>query len=220
MSMMNPCNLIIIIALWILSCTAPVKQDDPLLNPAHETWTKHAPKESLIRIETSKGFFVVALHRAWSPLGVDRFYNLVRLGYFDNSRFYRVRENFITQFGIAGNPKVAQAWENETIADDPVNKSNLRGFISFAMTAPNTRTTQLFINLKDNDQLDGQGFSPLGFVIEGMEVVDAIYNGYDETSGGGMRGGKQQKLFELGNAYLDKEFPNLDKLIKAEIIDN
>lgn len=203
----------------VLSC-AQVKQDDPLMNPAYEEWTKKAPEESLIRIETSKGFFVIALHRAWSPIGVDRFYNLVKLGYYDDSRFYRVRENFIAQFGIAGNPTVAQIWEKEKIADDSVVQSNLRGFISFAMTGPDTRTTQLFINLKDNNQLDEQGFSPIGFVKEGMEVVDAIYNGYDETSGGGMRGGKQQKLFELGNAYLDKEFPTLDKLIKATIIDN
>ncbi|MEQ8425500.1 MAG: peptidylprolyl isomerase, partial [Cyclobacteriaceae bacterium] len=126
--------------------------------------------------------------------------------------------DFIMQFGIAGKPEIAQVWEKNEITDDPVVESNMRGFISYAMTGPDTRTTQVYVNLVDNAQLDDQGFSPFGFVSDGMTVVDSIYSGYDETSGGGMRLGKQQKLFEIGNAYLDKEFPKLDKLYKAEII--
>lgn len=189
-----------------------------LFNPSHEEWEREAPDVSKIRMETSKGEFVIELHRAWAPIGVDRFYNLVRLGFYDDSRFYRVRKDFIMQFGIAGEPEVAQVWEKVEINDDPVVESNRRGYVSFAMTGPDTRTTQVYINLSDNVELDEQGFAPLGYVVEGMNVVDSIYSGYDENSGGGMRRGKQQKLFELGNTYLDKEFPKLDKLLDAEIV--
>ncbi|MEQ9412975.1 MAG: peptidylprolyl isomerase [Cyclobacteriaceae bacterium] len=201
------------------ACSSKSGSEEALFDPASEEWTKEAPDVSRIRFETSKGYFVVELRRAWAPIGVDRFYNLVRLGFYDDSRFYRVRKDFIMQFGIAGKPEVAQVWEKEEINDDPVIESNKRGYISFAMTGPDTRTTQVYINLSDNAELDEQGFAPLGYVVEGMEVVDSVYSGYDENSGGGMRRGQQQKLFELGNAYLDKEFPKLDKLIDAEIIE-
>lgn len=191
-----------------------------MFNPTHEEWDKEAPDIARVRMETSKGDFVIELHRAWAPIGVDRFYNLVRMGFYDDSRFYRVRKDFIVQFGIAGKPEVAQVWEKVEINDDPVVESNKRGYISFAMTGPNTRTTQVYINLSDNTELDEQGFAPLGYVVEGMGVVDSLYSGYDDNSGGGMRRGKQQKLFELGNTYLDKEFPNLDKLMDTEILKN
>lgn len=191
-----------------------------MFNPTHEEWDKEAPDIARVRMETSKGDFVIELHRAWAPIGVDRFYNLVRMGFYDDSRFYRVRKDFIVQFGIAGKPEVAQVWEKVEINDDPVVESNKRGYISFAMTGPNTRTTQVYINLSDNTELDEQGFAPLGYVVEGMGVVDSLYSGYDDNSGGGMRRGKQQKLFELGNTYLDNEFPNLDKLMDTEILKN
>lgn len=200
------------------ACTSQQNNNDPLLNASNAEWEKNAPPISWINVKTTKGEFTIELHRDWAPRGVDRFYNLVRLGFYDDSRFYRVRKDFIVQFGIAGKPSIAQTWENVELTDDPVKESNKRGFISFAMTGPDTRTTQVYINLKDNEQLDAQGFAPIGYVKEGMEVVDAIYSEYDEAAGGGMRGGRQQKLFELGNAYLDKEFPNLDHLIEAEII--
>ncbi|MFY9555251.1 MAG: peptidylprolyl isomerase [Blastocatellia bacterium] len=168
-------------------------------------------------MDTSKGLFVLEVHRDWAPRGADRFYNLVRAGFFDNSRFFRVRAGFIAQFGIAGDPATAAVWKDQAIPDDPVRQSNTRGSIAYAMTGPNTRTTQLYINLADNSRLDRDGFSPIGKVVEGMAVVDQLYSGYDEHAGGGMRGGKQGLIFAGGNAYLDREFPRLDKVVRATI---
>ncbi len=189
----------------------------PLEDPTAPFWNKKSPSQVRIRIETTQGVFVIELHRKWAPLGTDRFYNLVRAGFFNDSRFYRVRPNFIAQFGIAGEPAIAQTWRSQAIKDDPPKPSNTRGRIAFAMTGPDTRTTQLFISLADNSRLDKEGFAPIGEVVEGMEIVDRIYSGYGEDSGGGMRAGKQAKLFEEGNAYLDREYPRLDKLIRATI---
>jgi cyclophilin family peptidyl-prolyl cis-trans isomerase len=171
-----------------------------------------------VKIMTSAGAFVIEAHRDWAPHGVDRFHELVQAGYFDDSRFFRVVPGFIAQFGIAGDPKVASAWRSRTIPDDPVVQSNKRGFLSYAMTGPDTRSTQIFINLADNSRLDAQGFAPIGQVVEGMEVVEKLYSGYGETSGGGMRAGKQQKMFDEGNAWLDREFPKLDRLVRATIV--
>jgi len=170
-----------------------------------------------VKFSTTKGDFTIEAHREWAPRGADRLYDLVQAHYFDDSRFHRVVANYIVQFGIAGDPKVAAAWRNASFPDDPVRQSNTRGTIAYAMTGPDTRTTQLYINLKDNTQLDAQGFAPIGKVVAGMEVVDALYSGYGETSGGGMRAGKQAPLFLGGNAYLDREFPNLDHLLHATI---
>jgi len=189
-----------------------------LMNPKHEWWTRRAPAVFKVKVETSKGSFVIEAHRDWAPRGADRFYNLVRAGFFDDTRFFRVRAGFIAQFGIAGDPAVAAVWRNQTIPDDPRRQSNTRGVVAYAMTGPETRTTQLFINLADNSRLDAEGFAPIARVIEGMEIVDRLYSGYDEDAGGGMRGGKQGPLFEGGNAYLDREFPKLDRLIRASIV--
>lgn len=210
---------LLIVLIGLVACTSSDKDENPLLNPECKEWRKEAPELFDVKIKTTKGDFVIEFHKSWAPIGVNRVYNLVRLGFYDDSRFYRVRENYIMQFGIAGKPEVAQAWEHIQLKDDPVTETNIRSVIAFAMTGPDTRTTQLYINLKDNTHLDEQGFSPLGFVREGMDVVDSLYSGYGETSGGGMRAGKQQKLFEEGNEYLDSEFPKLDKLLKAEIIE-
>ena len=189
----------------------------PLMHPESRYWTQVSPDVFRIRIETSKGEFVIESHRKWAPLGVDRFYNLARASFFDDSRFFRVREGYIVQFGIAGDPKVAAVWRNLAIKDDPSTQSNTRGTIAYAMTGPDTRTTQLYINLSDNSKLDSEGFAPIGRVVAGMEVVDRLYSGYGETAGGGMRGGKQGKIFEGGNAYLDSAFPMLDTLLRARI---
>jgi cyclophilin family peptidyl-prolyl cis-trans isomerase len=156
--------------------------------------------------------FVVEARRAWAPRGADRLYALARAGFFDDSRFFRVRAGFIVQFGIAGDPAVAGVWRAAAIPDDPVRRSNTRGAMSYAMTGPNTRTTQLFINLADNRRLDAEGFAPLGVVVEGMDVVERLYAGYGEAAGGGMRGGQQAPIFERGNAYLDRAYPRLDRL--------
>jgi homoserine O-acetyltransferase len=188
-----------------------------LMDPRHKFWRETAPEVFRVRFETSKGAFVSEAHRAWATRGVDRFYNLVRAGFFDDSRFFRVRASYIVQFGIAGDPAIAAVWRNQTIPDDPVRQTNTRGFIGYAMTGPDTRTTQLYINLTDNSRLDADGFAPIGKVIEGMDVVDRLYAGYGEDAGGGMRGGKQGKIFEGGNNHLDREFPQLDKLVRARI---
>ena len=171
-----------------------------------------------VKLETGKGAFVIEAHRAWAPNGVDRFRNLVRAGFFDDSRFFRVRAGFIAQFGIAGKPEIARLWREEKLPDDPVHESNTRGTVAYAMTGPNERTTQLFINLADNAKLDAQGFAPIGRVISGMDVVDQLYAGYGEDAGGGMRGGKQDKIFAEGNAGLDRDFPKLDKILRTEIL--
>ena len=190
-----------------------------LMNPKHKVWRARSPEIFRVRLETSKGTILIESHRTWAPNGVDRFYNLVRTGFFDNSRFFRVRPGFIAQFGIPGEPSVALAWKkDQTIPDDPVRQSNTRGSVAYAMTGPNTRTTQLYINLSDNSRLDSDGFAPIGRVIEGMDVADRLYDGYGENAGGGMRAGKQDKIFSGGNAHLDLEFPALDKLIRASIV--
>jgi len=189
-----------------------------LLNPKHNVWSERAPDVFKVRFETTKGLFIIQLHRDWAPRGVDRFYNLVRTGFFDDSRFFRVRPGFIAQFGIPGDPKIAAVWRERTLPDDPVRQSNNRGTIAYAMTGPNTRTTQLYINISENSRLDADGFSPIGRVVEGMDIVDQLYSGYGEDAGGGMRGGKQGKIFEGGNTYLDREFPKLDKLVRARVV--
>lgn len=182
------------------------------------SFAETVPDAFLVKFKTTAGTFVIEVHRDWAPRGADRLHELVSAKFFNDSRFFRVVPGFVAQFGIGGKPAVARAWRYKTIPDDPVIKSNLRGFVSYAMTGPNTRTTQLFINLVDNSRLDTQGFAPIAQVVEGMDVVDKLYSGYGETSGGGMRAGKQDRLFEEGNAWLDRDFPKLDKLMKASIV--
>jgi peptidyl-prolyl cis-trans isomerase A (cyclophilin A) len=178
-----------------------------------------APNLFRVKIETTAGDFVIEVHRDWAPNGADRFYQLVKEHYYDDSRFYRVVSGKWAQFGISGHPKTAQKWVKRTISDDQVRRSNLRGFIAFANTGPNTRSTQVYINLGDNSRNDAEpAFAPFGKVVEGMDIVEKLYSGYGETSGGGMRAGHQQKLFSEGNAYLDREFPKLDKLIRARFV--
>lgn len=189
-----------------------------LMNPDHAAWSESAPDVFRARFETTRGVFVVEAHRVWAPCGVDRFYTLVRTGFFDDSRFFRVRAGFIAQFGIPGDPAVTAVWKDRTMPDDPVRQSNTRGFVAYAMTGPDTRTTQLYVNYDDNARLDAEGFAPIGQVVEGMDVVDRLYAGYDEEAGGGMRGGKQGPMLEGGNAHLDANFPLLDKLLRASIV--
>lgn len=156
--------------------------------------------------------------RDWAPIGVDRFYNLVRTGFYDDSRFFRVREGFIVQFGLPGDPAVTAIWYDLAMPDDPVVQSNTRGSVAYAMTGPDTRTTQLYINLDDNVQLDEQGFAPIARVVAGMDVVESLYAEYDESAGGGMRGGNQGRIIAGGNAHLDAEYPKLDRLIRVSLV--
>ena len=194
-------------------------QGTPLREPNAAFWQTAAPATFRARFETSRGAFVVEVVRSQSPHGADRFYNLIRAGYYDDSRFTRVVPGFIAQFGIARDSALNATWSSRTFADDSVRASNVRGAFGFAMTGPNARTTQIYINLVDNTRLDAQGFSPLGRVIEGMAVVDSLYGGYGETSGGGVRAGKQGPLLNGGNALVDREYPKLDRLIRATVID-
>src|SRR3954470_5466875 len=196
----------------------PAAGPAPLLDPSYEIWSRRSPEILRVRFETSQGDLVVEAHRQWAPQGVDRFFGLVASRFFDDSRFFRLVAGFIAQFGIPGDPRMSAAWKQRTIPDDPVRQSNTRGTVAFAMTGPNTRSAQLFINLGDNSRLDAQGFAPIGRVTSGMEVVDRLYSGYGEEAGGGMRGGKQGKILAGGNAWLDANFPKLDRLVRARIV--
>jgi homoserine O-acetyltransferase len=189
-----------------------------LLEPNAPSWSSPAPPRFDVAVETTKGTFVLAVERALAPRGVDRFYHLVQAGYFDDARFFRVVPGFIAQFGIPGDPRIAQVWKDRAFPDDSVRTSNVRGTIAFAMTGPNTRTTQLFVSLVNNSRLDAQGFAPIGRVVRGMEVVDSLYGGYGESAGGGMRAGRQARMMEEGNAHLDREYPKLDRLIRAVVV--
>lgn len=178
---------------------------------------ERAPAQFRARFETTKGAFVIEVTRAWAPRGADRFYNLVRAGYYDDVAFFRVIEGFMVQFGIHGDPAVNQVWREARIPDDPVSQSNKRGMVTYAMAGPDTRTTQLFINFRDNAGLDGQGFSPFGRVVEGMTVVDALYSGYGEGAPRGT-GPDQGRAQMEGNAYLKNSFPRMDFVKTARIV--
>ena len=186
-----------------------------LLEPGLLTDT--APDVFLARFDTSKGAFTIEVHRDWAPLGADRLYNLVKYGYYDNVRFFRVISGFMAQFGLHGDPKVNMAWRPARIDDDPVKQSNTRGMVTFAMAGPNTRTTQLFINLVDNVRLDGMGFAPVGKIVEGMETVDGLYPGYGEGAPQGY-GPMQNRITSEGNEYLAAGFPQLDYVKSARIV--
>jgi homoserine O-acetyltransferase len=185
-----------------------------LLRPEDPYWSQPAPARFEVSVETSKGTFVIDVERSLAPRGVDRFYRLVRAGYFDDSRFFRVVPAFIAQFGIPGDPAISQVWKDRAIDDDSARTSNVRGTIAYAMTGPNTRTTQLFVSLVDNSRIDTQGFAPIGRVVRGMDVVDRLYGGYGEGAGGGMRAGKQARMLSEGNTHLDQDYPLLDRIIR------
>lgn len=187
-----------------------------LLDPAHPAWLTEAPDTFLATVETSRGDFTIEVVRAWAPIGADRFYNLARHGYYDDARMHRVVPGFITQWGVAGDPEITAVWYDRGMPDDSVVASNVRGSIAFAFTDPGTRSTQVYINMVDNTRLDSTGFAPFGRVISGMgSVVDSIYSGYGEDSGGGVRRGNQAALVEGGNEYLDAEYPELDRIIRV-----
>ncbi|MEM7191885.1 MAG: peptidylprolyl isomerase [Pseudomonadota bacterium] len=175
-----------------------------------------APDAYKAKFVTSKGTFVIQVERFWAPNGADRFYNLVKNGFYNDARFFRVIDGFMVQFGISGNPDVSAAWSNATIPDDPVRESNTRGTVTFATAGPNTRTTQVFINFNNNSMLNGQGFAPFGKVISGMDVVDSLFKGYGEGAPRG-NGPSQGLIKSQGNAYLVTKFPKLDYIKKATI---
>jgi peptidyl-prolyl cis-trans isomerase A (cyclophilin A) len=180
-----------------------------LLKPA--TLTAKAPAEFKASFTTTAGVIVIAVHRDWAPLGADRFYNLVRRGFFSDASFFRVVPGFVVQFGLNADPAINHAWEEAKISDDPVKQSNKRGTLVFATAGPNTRTTQLFINFGDNSRLDGMGFAPFGEVTQGMDIVDKIYSGYGEQP-------QQDQITNVGDAYISQNFPKIDKIKLARIV--
>lgn len=180
--------------------------------------TPHAPELFDVTVKTSKGDFVIEVHRAWSPNGADRFWELAKAHYYDDSRFFRVDAGKWVQFGIAGKPAVAKAWRSRTIPDDRLVQHNLPRYIAFANTGSGTRATEVYINLRDNSAQDHeQAFAPFGKVVKGWDVVEQLYSGYGESSGSGMRAGHQDAMFNGGDAYLDANFPKLDKLISLKV---
>src|SRR5271157_1641643 len=201
----------------------------PAKSPAHKaTTTSTAPRPSLLnpaslnrkasdvfkaKFTTTKGDFVVEVTRAWAPLGADRFYNLVRNHFYDSAGIFRVVPGFVTQFGIPARPEIGKAWAEAKIPDDPVGQSNLTGTITFATAGPNTRTTQVFINLADNARLDGMGFAPFGKVVEGFDVVGKFYDQYGDSSGP-----DQDQIEKQGKPYLDKGWPKLDIIQSATLV--
>ena len=192
--------------------------EEALLKP--ESLNETAPESFRVKVTTTKGDFVIEVHREWAPIGADRFYNLVKNGYYDDIAFFRVLDGFMAQFGIHGDPAVAAIWSEANIKDDPVKQSNTRGFVTYAKkNIPDSRSTQLFINFGDNSSnLDPIGFAPFGQVVEGMEVVDELYSGYGEGAPRG-RGPNQMKIISDGNEYLQENFPNLDYIKKAVIVE-
>lgn len=189
-----------------------------LLEPAAPELNAQAPDRFNVTLETSKGRVVLEVDREWAPHGVDRFYNLVRAGYYDGVRFHRTVKDRWTQFGIHGDPRVSNTWRTRTIPDDARKESNTRGTLAFAFAVPNGRTTQVFFNPKDNSAShDKEPFVPFARVVLGLDVIDSLYSDYGEGAGGGIRAGKQGPLFEQGNAYLDREFPKLDRILTATI---
>lgn len=198
---------------------APVASTLPDVNllkdPFNPAMNQTAPDVFKTRFTTTKGDFVVEVHREWAPLGADRFYNLSKAGFFDGVKFFRAIKGFMVQFGIHGDPSVAKAWRSNTLRDDPVTQSNKPGYITYAKTgAPHSRSTQYFINYGDNAGLDAQGFAPFGKVVEGMDIVNSLYNKYGETASK-----RQSQIQTQGNAFLEANFPELDSIISARLVD-
>ena len=187
---------------------APAVAPD-LLKP--NTLKARAPEVYKVKFTTTKGDVIIQVNRAWAPLGADRFYNLVKYGFYKDAAFFRIVPRFVAQFGIPARPDVGAVWDHAYLVDDRVTQSNKRGTLTFATAGPNTRTTQIFINYSDNTSLDGQGFAPFGTVIEGMDVVDKFFAGYGEAP-------DQGRITAQGKAYLDKSFPNLDRIVNAVVM--
>ena len=204
---------LLLLAAVAVACS-PANDQAALLNPAPDP---RAPDTVRVRFETGKGPFVVEAVRAWAPHGVDRFHHLADIGYYDGAKFFRVVENFVVQFGMHGLPDVTTAWKEQKIPDDSVRQSNQEGYVTFAMGGPATRTTQLFINLKDNGRLDAMGFAPIGRVVEGMEVVKSLYSGYGDGLPRGV-GPEQDLIARRGQDYLNRYFPQLDSIVRARVV--
>lgn len=203
-----------------LSCAKVIEGGGtlPAPRPVGFADTGAVPDSFRVLFETSQGDFTVLAHRDWAPLGVERFRELVQQEFFDEQRFFRVRAGFIAQFGLHRDPATIASWKARTIPDDPPRHRNRRGTLAFAFTTANTRSTQIFINLADNARLDAEPFAVFAEIVDGIDVIDRLYAGYDESAGGGMRGGKQGRIEAEGNAHLARDFPRLDYIRRARLI--
>lgn len=195
----------------------PAQRRATLLDPTLPFWKTRAPATFIADFETSKGTIAIEFTREWAPVGVDHLYNLARAGYFDDSRIYRVVPAFVAQFGLAADPRIANLWGSTTIKPDPVRESNVRGVLSYAQFTPTDRTTNIFINLRDNQNLDTLGFTPIGRVLEGMEVADSLYGGYQDLPISDPPLGDVQRMYRESNKYLDAKYPKLDRIIRVTI---
>ena len=209
------------VCLALIGCSSePAKKEEATAPPKEAAAPKkeQAPDLFRVNLDTSKGPVVIEVHRDWAPVGADHFYSLVKLGFYDGDRFFRYARGFIVQFGINGDPKVNHVWSNGNLRDDPVKEHNVKGTVVYATAGPNTRATQLFINLRDNSaSLDGQGFAPFGKVVTGMDVVEGLYSSYGEIAGLGGQGPDTNQIETQGNEYLANHFPRLDYIKKATI---
>jgi peptidyl-prolyl cis-trans isomerase A (cyclophilin A) len=201
-----------LLALALAADSATSAQTNKLMQPSQ--LVERAPDVYRARFDTSQGVFVIEVRREWAPLGADRFYNLVKNGFYDNARFFRVLDGFMVQFGLNADPDIQRAWQSANLKDEPVKQSNTRGFVTFTKeNLPNSRYTQVFINHADNSYLDKDGFAPFGQVVVGMDVVDKLYSGY-----GRQNVPDQRRIIREGNAYLQKEYPKLDFIRRATIV--
>jgi peptidyl-prolyl cis-trans isomerase A (cyclophilin A) len=215
--MRRACKAGVLAACCLLyGCGSPAPEPAGKEAAAEKKAPQQAPPEFRVNLDTSKGPVVIEVHRNWAPLGADQFYTLVKTGFYDGARFFRVRPRFVVQFGIAGDPKKNRLWQTAPLPDDPVKETNAKGTVTYATAGPNTRTTQVFINLGDNRRLDKQGFAPFGKVVSGMEAVESLYSFYGEMAPGGA-GPDPTEIERRGNEYLDAKFPRLDFIKKAVI---
>ena len=204
-------QLCAVVALIFAASNGTLAQTKRLSDPS--TLTETAPAVFRARFDTSKGAFVIEAHREWAPLAADRFYNLVKNGFYDGTRFFRVRPGFMAQFGLNGSPDIQSAWQRAFLRDEPTTQKNVRGFVTFTTEGrPQSRFTQIFVNYGDNSRLDADGFAPFGQVVTGMEVVDKLYAPPDDAQP------DQRRILREGNEYLQKEFPQLDFVKKATIV--
>jgi peptidyl-prolyl cis-trans isomerase A (cyclophilin A) len=205
---------VLVVVAGVTACSSPKTEEKA---PAARRVPVEVPAQYQVRFDTTKGPFTVEVVREWAPRGADRFHELVRTGFFDGARLYRVRPKFVVQFGISPDAKTNELWKQLKMPDDPVKQSNQRGFISYATDGPRTRTTEVFINLADNKRLDTRGFSPFGRVVEGMDVVDQFYSGYGEVQP--MGGGPDPvKMQTIGDEYIQRGFPRMDQIRSAKIV--
>jgi peptidyl-prolyl cis-trans isomerase A (cyclophilin A) len=202
--------------LLLFSACSPAPENKPTAPPAKRTQPQQAPEVYRVKLDTSKGAVVFEITRAWAPHGADHFFQLVNEGYYNGDRFYRVVPRFVVQFGINGDPQVSQLWSSVRIPDDPIKQKNRKGMVTFASSGPGARTTQVFVNMRDNLSLDRQGFAPIGRVADGMEVLEVLYGGYGDMTPRGS-GPDGVEIERQGNNYLDNHFPRLDYIKKATV---